>query len=165
MANDFEFICHGEPWLLNGFLIETKGIDEDGCHAIAELHRQKQLYINVMKVCEPFEITKLHDLYKKIANTEYKLQDAWGFVRDSNWHRHWRVPHCKCEVGLNRMSYPHHTFYEDGCPVHGTIEGANNYLIDEMLIDDGVIVELIISAYRKTKEYLDSLIKKFKRNN
>lgn len=124
MTEHFNFDCFGEEWTLNGHMIELKGINVDSCEIIAELHREKQFYIGEMKKAEATDVAHLHALYNNIENIEFKMQDKWGFVRDINWHRHWKVPYCGCSIVANKMAYPHHTFYEETCPVHGDIDIA-----------------------------------------
>ena len=159
MIKNFAFGCYGKPWTLNGFLIETKSIYEDTCHVIADLHREKQSYILEMEKCEPIEIAHLHKLYEKICNTEFRLQDAWGFVRDSNWHRHWRVPHCVCPTGINRMAYPHHSFYTDECPVHGKIDVAIQSLRIKELLNQRSIYDPVASLYHSIISWLKNIKK------
>lgn len=119
MANHFPFDCNGSPWLLNGYFIELKKIDEATCEIIADLHRQKHSLISDMMGCHRSENVKLHELAGQVGEIECKLQDAWGFARDDNWHRAWLLPHCECPASTNRMAYPHHKIVSPKCPVHG----------------------------------------------
>lgn len=121
MAQHFHFECNGDPWLLNGHLIEMKGLDGATCEMIADLHRLKVSLISDMAKLKPTNDTKLHELGDRIATVEYEMQDAWGFVRDKNWHKHWELPHCTCPKVTNKMAHPQHGFTSDDCPVHGEL--------------------------------------------
>lgn len=121
MAEHFHFNCNGVPWLLNGYFIELKGIDEATCEIIADLHRQKQSLIADMMACDRSEKTKLHIIAEHISDIEYELQEAWGWVRDDLWHRTWLLPHCECSTTANISAYPHHRFVSPKCPVHGKL--------------------------------------------
>ena len=120
MAKHFFFECNGEPWFLNGYLIELKGIDEDTCKKIANLHRLKVSYQSDAVKCEVTNRFNLHEIGNRIREIEFELQVAWGFVQDENWHKHWEVAHCSCDRDANWRAYPHHTIVNDACPVHGT---------------------------------------------
>lgn len=121
MTEHFRYDDNGMPCLLNGYFIDLKGLDEKACELIAELHRERTLYLREMDVCSENDVERLRDLYAKIEETEYKLQDAWGYVRDSSWHKHWEVAHCSCSSSDNQFAYPHHSIIADDCIVHGAL--------------------------------------------
>ena len=67
-------------------------------------------------------MTKCSDIYTLVeasriwTDIQYKLQDAWGFERDSNYHRFWDLPHCTCPVMDNNDAYPtKYTMVHSGC--------------------------------------------------
>lgn len=118
----YQFDCRGEPWHLNGYLIEAMGIDDDTCQKIALLHNQKRDHLNAMAEVDSSDKERLHELYNRgVARIEYLLQEAWGWSRDANWHKHWEVPHCTCPVERNRSVYPRRAYFAEGCPVHGKL--------------------------------------------
>lgn len=121
MTEDYTFKYRGKIQILNGKLIEQQKIDVDACHKIADLHRKKMTYLDIMATYECSDKLILHDLYDQVRNIEFLLQDAWGFPRNENWHRHWEVPHCTCPRMDNMDAYPHRGYISGNCVVHGDI--------------------------------------------
>lgn len=119
MSEDYTFEYRGKTHVLNGVLIERQGIDVDACHKIADYHREKMTYLEAMSACEHTEKIRLHELYDLIRDIEFLLQDAWGFPRNEDWHRHWEVPNCRCPPLDNMDAYPYCSYISGACPVHG----------------------------------------------
>lgn len=57
---------------------------------------------------------------KLITEVEFKLQDAWGFPRNNDYHRFWDLPGCKCPKMDNDDRWPTGYYVINGdCPIHG----------------------------------------------
>ena len=58
---------------------------------------------------------------KLITEVEFKLQDAWGFPRNNDYHRFWDLPGCKCPKMDNDDRWPTGYYVINGdCPIHGS---------------------------------------------
>ena len=59
-------------------------------------------------------------LLEKWTENEYKLQDLWGFDRDSRYHKFWEIPSCQCPKMDNDDAYPTGYYTISGaCKLHG----------------------------------------------
>ena len=119
MADNYRFDCNGKILYLNGILILRQGLDFADCEAIAELHREKDFLIQAMASFDSTDIKLIRATNDLITDVTFRLQDAWGFPRNKDYHRHWEVPHCSCPFSDNLFGFPHQHFYADDCPVHG----------------------------------------------
>lgn len=85
---------------------------------IKELHAQKMTAMNIMDDTDDPAELKLHAA--NITEIEFKLQDAWGFPRNENFHRFWLLPKCTCPHMDNEDAYPTGYYVTSGnCPIHG----------------------------------------------
>ena len=53
------------------------------------------------------------------TTNEYRLQDLWGFQRNSAYHRFWEMEGCSCPKMDNEDGYPFRFVKNSGCPIHG----------------------------------------------
>lgn len=54
------------------------------------------------------------------TQTQFDLQDAWGFPRDEKYHRFWDRPLCKCPKMDNDDRWPTGNYIiSDDCPLNG----------------------------------------------
>jgi len=85
----------------------------------------KKLHIEKFKVFEKIEVAKEGEMagyVKDIENLEFKLQRAWGFPQDRNFHRWFEVPRCTCAKMDNQdRSGTEYRVYNLDCPVHGNL--------------------------------------------
>lgn len=52
--------------------------------------------------------------------TEFLLQELWGFPKDSKYHKFWEMSGCTCPKMDNDDAYPTGYYTRDGsCPLHG----------------------------------------------
>lgn len=112
MKINTDFITSRGASRLNIYLIEKQGLDQSQVDQIKELHCQKdELYDKIEASGDP-------EILKEIEEIEYKLQDAWGFERNSMYHRHWEVPGCSCPAmdGADDIGFRKH--YSLACPLH-----------------------------------------------
>ena len=73
----------------------------------------------IIKECQQYNdfLLLCNEYYTLI---EYELQDAWGFDRNKNFHRHWNRPGCLCPSMDNEDRYPSGSYiYNTGCALHG----------------------------------------------
>ena len=81
-------------------------------------------YINMYKIFEKMEnanSVEMFTLVKDLEDTEFKMQDLFGFKHDRNYHRYWLdSPGCICPHMDNGENYgtPYRIIVLD-CPVHG----------------------------------------------
>jgi len=53
-------------------------------------------------------------------SNQFNLQEAWGFPKDSKFHRFWDIPACECPRMDNSDNYPYgHYVTSGGCNIHG----------------------------------------------
>jgi hypothetical protein len=78
--------------------------------------RKSQLFKKISSVKTKKSIQKYND---KITELEYAIQEAWGFPKDSTYHRFWETPHCTCPAYDNIDAYPHLQYYNCNCILHG----------------------------------------------
>jgi hypothetical protein len=63
---------------------------------------------------------ELANLDKDCDDIEYRLQDLWGFTRDSAYFKRWYRPRCTCPKMDNNDRYPtEHYITTMDCPLHG----------------------------------------------
>ena len=110
----------GNPALrLNKNLILRQGLTEGEVEKIKELH--------VCRLILEWEIATNKDadfesLIRDWHEVQFKLQEAWKFPLDKNYHRFWDIPTCKCPKMDNDDAYPTGYYvYSADCPLHGPI--------------------------------------------
>lgn len=75
---------------LNPFLVEQQKLTKRDVKKIFKLHQEKSLVFDEMETSDDLR------LVEEVKQLEFKLQDAWKFPRDKNWHRWFEVPRCTC---------------------------------------------------------------------
>jgi len=107
--------------ILNPNLIKKQGVDKEGVKLIKTIHVMLlTIFDEIEKEDDP---DKLHVFADVINELDFKLQEAWGFERDANYHTWWyRAPKCTCPTMDNqeRVGTPYSIVSED-CPLHGKI--------------------------------------------
>jgi hypothetical protein len=59
-------------------------------------------------------------MLKELTQIEFDLQEAWGFPKDSNFHRFWDIPGCTCPtIDNNERIGTGYFIINGGCPLHG----------------------------------------------
>ncbi len=92
----------------------------DNLELIKSLHYSRLDILLKMEATLHFHPATLRKLAKEATEMEYKLQEAWGFPRDSSKHYWSDSPHCNC-------------FYKtvsDNCIIHGFVD--KGYLFIDM---------------------------------
>jgi len=84
----------------------------------------KNVYISMFKIFEKMEtanITLMYSLVNKLEQTEFKMQELFGFKQDRNYHRYWlHSPGCTCPKLDNQDNYgTKYRIIDLDCPVHG----------------------------------------------
>lgn len=109
----------GKGITLNPRFIDQQGIDKEGIEKLKEIHFERMQIEDEMENTD--DPVLLHELAKKRENAEFKLQEAWGFPQDANYHRWWEVPKCICPKMDNEDNYgTEYRIIRDDCPVHST---------------------------------------------
>ena len=99
-------------------LLKSKGKEHN-------LNKLKEVYIELFKIFEKMENTNkpiiLYRLNKNIETIEYKLQELWGFDKNSDFHRYWFMcPKCTCpQLDNHDMIGTGQRYYGNECPIHG----------------------------------------------
>lgn len=89
------------------------------------LEKLKRVYIELFKTFEKMENIDnpviLYYLNEDITEIEYKLQELWGFTKDSNYHSYWfQCPKCTCpKMDNNDAIGTKYRYYDIDCIVHG----------------------------------------------
>ena len=103
---------------LNPALVERQNLLEVDVYNIKSLHIDRLAIEDEMMDTDDKELLKA--LAKDWTNVQFLMQDAWGFARDSNYHRWWTLPKCKCASMDNDDAYPSGQYwYSSECPIHG----------------------------------------------
>lgn len=103
--------------LLNQRLIEKQKLTPKEIEEIYALHEQKQkLYKLIEKEADS---SKLPRYAEDLQALEFKLQEAWRFKKDANFHRFWETPRCTCPKMDNRENWGTDMYSVSGdCPLH-----------------------------------------------
>ena len=116
-ANNIPVELDGEVILyLNGDLIQRRNLSYETVQKISNLHKSKYLLFKKMEQC-PEKDLPLWNEY--VVACEYALQRAWGFPEDSDYHRYWLTPRCKCPKEDGQESLGYRSIYNLNCPVYG----------------------------------------------
>ena len=85
---------------------------------IKDLHGQLLEVYDKMSRARSEKSLRKYD--KMCTELEFKLQDAWGFGRDANYHRFWNRPKCGCPKLDNEDAYPTGYYViNHSCKLHG----------------------------------------------
>lgn len=103
---------------LNRRLIAQKGFNQEQVDKIIALHQHKLDLFDKIRGTD--DKAALKELGEAVTENEFKLQDAWGFPRDINFHPFWEMPKCTCPKmdNYDAMGTPYHVYRQD-CPFHG----------------------------------------------
>ena len=85
---------------------------------IKKLHLEKNKVFSKMKKSRKKETLK--KLAEEVGQIEFKLQAAWNFPLDKNYHRWFEVPKCTCPKmdNIDMLGTKYRIIAED-CPIHG----------------------------------------------
>lgn len=104
--------------MINRRLAIQKNLSLEQISVIENLHVLRDKLFNVMQ--NETDIDKLKDMDKQCTDIEFKLQDAWNFDENSNYHKFWYRPHCTCPKIDNDDAYPTGYYVRNNnCPLHG----------------------------------------------
>jgi hypothetical protein len=103
---------------LNPDLIKWQGLTEEEVQEIVKLHEVRECVFGVME--ETNDPADLRILAGVVEDLEFKLQDAWKFPRNRDWHCWWyRVPKCICpKLDNTERQGTKYRIYSGNCPVH-----------------------------------------------
>jgi hypothetical protein len=90
---------------------------------ITALHNELQDLFDEMRECSDKSI--LPSYVKKVEDIEFRMQEAWKFNKDSNFHSWWyKAPHCECpQIDNGERFGTGYRVIDMKCPVHGGILG------------------------------------------
>ncbi len=103
---------------LNPLLIKRQNRTDEDIENIVELHGELHKAFDEMEA--ETETERLQNLAIVVKEIEFRLQEAWGFDRNTDWHSWWfQVPHCTCPV-LDNWDYvgTRLSVTTGGCPIH-----------------------------------------------
>lgn len=108
---------------INKNLVKQQDITDVTLEKIKLKHGVKRFFLNwlaTINVADEPQTTKT--LLDCITDIEYSLQDLWGFPKNSNYHKFWDLPQCKCPKMDNEDRYPGGYYVINGsCPLHGVV--------------------------------------------
>lgn len=91
----------------------------DKLPVIKALHKSMMVVKEIMRDTD--DIVCLRSFDKWLTELEYMLQDAWGFERDSKFHRFWDRPKCGCPKMDNDDRWPTGYYViNKSCILHGS---------------------------------------------
>ena len=112
----------GEPKIILSGLLLDKQDAWDNLDIIKKLHEERLRIEEQMSEIDPWmdlpdEVRRLRDSW---TDNQFKLQEAWGFLKDKKFHKFWEVPGCTCPKMDNSDRYPTGSYYYNvDCPIHG----------------------------------------------
>ncbi len=108
----------GKKHSLNSRLVERQKLTQKKVDKIISLHKEKhELFV---KMESAIEKETLKHLAEEVTKVELKLQKAWGFPEDENFHYWYDVPQCSCPKMDNRDNWgTKYRIIASECPVHG----------------------------------------------
>lgn len=107
--------------MINKNLAKKMKLDKDEIRIIEDMQAQRRDYYTRMKVAPTADLPKWDDI---CTDLEFRLQKAWGFSQDINFHKFWERPRCTCPKMDNDDTYPYGYYTTSlDCPLHG--RGSN----------------------------------------
>lgn len=104
---------------LNPRLAEKQKLTQKKVDKIISLHKEKHALFLKMEAAKETETLK--HLAQEVTKVELKLQKAWGFPQDENFHYWYNVPQCECPKMDNRENWgTPYKIITQKCPVHGS---------------------------------------------
>lgn len=118
-------VWHGgkESLVLNKALLDQQ-LAWHNLDLIKSLHKERFILEDEMYATDDPDLLYLLDkLYTEI---EFELQDAWGFERNTKFHKFWQRPKCRCPVMDNedRWNGSEYRVINSKCPLHGERDKA-----------------------------------------
>ena len=108
---------YGKKTVINKKLAKTMKLDKDEIKVIEGLQAQRDDHYRRMKIAPVGDLREWDDI---CTNLEFRLQKAWGFTQDINFHKFWERPRCTCPKMDNDDNYPHGYYTTSmDCPLHG----------------------------------------------
>ncbi len=109
---------------LNPILLAKQERTADDIENIVELHYELHETFDRMVDLAPWndlDLERLHNLGEAVKEIEFRLQEAWGFEQNAQYHSWWfQLPHCKCPIldNWDQLGTPY-AITVTSCPYHG----------------------------------------------
>jgi hypothetical protein len=103
--------------MINKEHIKYSSLSDEALATISGLHSVRDQIVELARQSEDIAI-KLYPLW---VTNEFILQDLWGFKRDTNYHRSWEYPYCKCPKMDNEDAYPYRRYVAGSCKLHNDL--------------------------------------------
>ena len=101
---------------LNPYLIEKQNLTGEDIELIKSLHIEKDGLELEIEAAEINDSNREHYLLL-FEDLQYRLQDAWKFGRNRNYHKFFEIPKCRCGKYDNLdMLGTEYRYYSEGCP-------------------------------------------------
>ena len=108
--------------MLNEKLVEKQGLTKAGVARVKLLHGEREVLFKRMESLSPeTDYGELRECVTELTDLEFRLQEAWGFELNSDFHSWWfRAPHCQCPVldNFDAVGVKYNYINAD-CPLHG----------------------------------------------
>ncbi len=88
--------------------------------AIIDIHIDRHKLLEEYRATDVTDKARFIELNERMVQIEYRLQDAWGFELNADYHSHWfQVPQCTCPSldNMDRVGSPIR-YISQSCPVH-----------------------------------------------
>lgn len=108
----------GKVVRLNQRLIAQKELTVFQVEAIKEIHKARiEVELLMERTDDNGELGIYAEEWRKLQE---RLQAAWGFEVNRDWHRFWEMPKCACAAldNTERLGTPYKV-YNTHCPIHG----------------------------------------------
>lgn len=103
--------------MINKELAKRQDLSEETIANIESLHLKRKDYYNRMKIAPDCDLKEWDRLCEML---EYKLQELWGFPRNSRYHKFWERPRCECCKMDNEDRFgTGYYIINENCPLHG----------------------------------------------
>jgi len=108
----------GAKHYLSAAMVKKQKVSSEQIEQLKQLHIQ--LNDTLKEATNPN--VNLSEIQQRVQEIEFKMQDAWNYERDANFHTHWkRIPGCVCP----KMDNDDPAYFGRGkiiignCPIHG----------------------------------------------
>jgi len=113
----------GKAHYLSPTMVREKDLSPETIQKIKDLHcLLGDFFEEVKKIDLGADKIKTRNLMDLIEDTEFELQEAWGFPKDARFHTHWlRIPGCSC-AKMDNLDIAYRgrgKIINGGCPIHG----------------------------------------------
>jgi hypothetical protein len=103
---------------LNSMLVKRQKVSPENVELLKHTHVTRYRIFEKMEATD--NVAELRQLAKDFEDLEFYQQELWGFPKDKNFHRWFKVPKCLCPKmdNMDRIGSSFGVTVEN-CPIHG----------------------------------------------